>query len=246
MTLHGYPTAEREHHQEWFELERYFGPDMRWDWCTCLDDKADQEAKVFGNNIEFIEKSQVFIYQGLGLMIAGIHRPYISRILSMTADKGPLSLIDVGSGSGQFGLAMHTLGFRVSFADVWSQSVKFLIWRLKERRLDLPIFVLNDPKTEIPQHNLATCFDVLEHIPGLEEQKKMLDRLGEMAGAVFVNLVRGESHAMHFGLDFEALTKHVLDKWAGAAEDFYPDENGVARQRLLTYGDDIGIGRNGQ
>ena len=222
-------------HQGFLEIADFFGPDMRWDWCNSHDQKGHQEASRYATNDDFVRGTGVFIYQNLGLMVQGIHRPYIAHLLNMCRDRNGGTGIDVGAGGGQLGIALHELGFSVSFADIQSLSLKYLSWRLHRRGLMLPIYNL-DSGVPIPRHNLAVCFDVLEHLVE-EEQIRLLAKLDEMAEIVMVNMIHAEIDALHFGVDADRLTSHI--KGSFHRESFYPDENGNPRQTLVIYGEGL-------
>lgn len=229
-------------HQNWMELARYFGSDMRWDWCNASDYKGEEDAQRYSSNKEFMDKTQVFIYQNIGLSIQGIHRPYIAAILELFADRQGETLIDVGAAGGQLGLAFSELGFRVSFADIMGNSMKFLLWRLAQRHLEAPVFVVG-PGTEaqVPQHSVAVCFDVIEHLPE-NEQLNLIDDLAEWGKVVAVNLIRDERddmHTLHYPVNFERLTDYIRSKWQEVHRDYYPDDNGRMKQRFIMYGSGI-------
>lgn len=224
-------------HPDYYELAEFFGPDMRWDWLGSDDKKGEADSARFVNNDDFIRRTHVFCYQNLGLMTQGIHRPYIARMLNMAADHGQSKFIDVGAGGGQLGLAMHTLGFQVSFADIQSVSLMYLVWRLHKRRLALPVYNL-DSDTQIQRQHMAACFDVLEHLTE-PEQDALLDRLDTIAEVVLVNLVHGdgtELPGLHYKLDPDRIKARVGKH---LSEGFYPDAGGKPRQTLLIYGERV-------
>lgn len=224
-------------HPDYYELAEFFGREMRWDWLGAGDEKGEVEAARYTNNEDFMRHTGVFCFQNVGLMTQGIHRPYIARMLDATRDMGPVRFIDVGAGGGQLGLAMHTLGFEVSFADIQSVSLIYLVWRLHRRGLNLPVYSL-DGNPKIPRQQMAACFDVLEHL-GETEQGELLKRLDEMADLVFVNLIHDRRPGMagvHFEVSSERIG-HLVGPHS--LEDFYPDKDGLPRQSLLVYGKGI-------
>ena len=241
LKLFGNESTQRYVHPDFYELQRYLGISFNLNWCNALDKKGEEEANSdkYTDSDEFSRRTLVYCYQNIGLQFAGIHRAYIAKILENSAGRGPLTLIDVGAGGGQVGLAFHTLGFNVSFADIYGQSLLWLLWRLKERRLELPVYVLDEPFEEkVPKSDVAICFDVIEHIKP-EEQTKFLSRLANMGNAVFVNLIRGdgtELPGLHSAVDADYLTEYCLEHWPCWAKDYYPNDEGVFRQRLLIYG----------
>lgn len=229
-------------HANWIELSRYLKENMHWNWCNSDDRKGDEDARRFASNDEFMAQTDVFMYQNIGLMIQGIHRPYFAQILEMTADRSNATLIDVGAGGGQIGLAFHELGFHVSWADIEGRSIAWLMWRLARRHIDRPVFIL-DARTVplIPRHDIAVCFDVLEHLD-LNAQLDLLDNLARWADVVFVNLIRDdrpETQGIHTSVDFERVGAYVHSKWNGVERDYYPDAQGKPRQRLLIYGEGV-------
>ena len=229
-------------HPDFLELSDYLGSSFNYNWCNASDEKGHEDAKSgkYVDNSAFVRNTPVFAYQSIGLAVQGIHRPYIARILELSADKGPVSLIEVGAGGGQLGLAFHTMGFDVSFADLYSLSQNFLLWRLRQRHLNLPVYVLDMEDMKIPKHDVAVCFDVIEHC-NPDEQVSLIHRCAELGSAVFMNLIRGdgtELDSLHFAVDIPALTEYVNSHWTATWTDYYPDDKG-ARQRLLIYGDGV-------
>lgn len=221
-------------HPDFYELSDYLGPAFRLDWCDATDDKLVDERARYTDEIDFVRNTQIFCYQSIGLAYQGIHRPYLAEFLRRTANQAGISVIDVGAGGGQFGLALHTLGYSVSFADIYSQSQLFTVWRLRRRGLTLPVFSLDDDWTLIPRHDWATCLDVLEHLTP-EAQRDWLERLARLGKRVLVNLIAGEGGELpgvHRAVDVDALLGFVRSRWPVYSEAFYG-----GRQHLLIYGE---------
>ena len=243
--------AERYYHDDYNDLLRYFGPAFKLNWCSARDDKSSEDRAEghYADNEDFDRRTHIYCYQSIGLMVQGIHRPYIAKILEHCGDMGPASLIEIGSGGGQLGLAMHTLGFNVSFADLYGESFKFLTWRLKDRRLERPVYLLDFGDFEIPKHDIAVCFDVMEHLDP-DEQKRLVHRCADLGTNVFMNLIHDERAFMddvHFPLDTENLTDYIYNLypsmwWA----DYYPDDKGNFRQRLVIFGDGVSRSRKSE
>jgi hypothetical protein len=224
-------------HPSFLELQDYLGSAFSPNWCEPGDEKAAQDRAEFeGTDEEWTASTHVFAYQNIALAVMGIHRPYLARLLERSENRWGLSVLDYGAGGGQVGIGLHYLGFKVSFADIPSRSLMWLMWRLRKQRLDLPVYAIS-PDIEIPHHHVVLCFDVLEHLHEATREATLI-RLGELGSIVFVNLVRDEHGIkdVHIPLDFEAITAFVRERWDCEAEDFYPDANGIPRQRLLIYG----------
>ena len=237
------PLSSNYIHEDFYELLRYLGPAFNLAWCNASDQKGQQDASSgrYATNEEFIRNTLVFAYQSIGLMTYGIHRPYIAKLLELIPNQFPVTVLDYGAGGGQLGLALHTLGFVVSFADMNSQSLNFLQWRLRERRLNLPVYILDMPDLEIPHHDVCACFDVIEHCDP-DAQLSIIHKCAEIGDTVFVNLIRDDrekSHKLHFPIDMDGLTNYVSANWPTWYQDYYPDDNGVFRQRLLIYGEGV-------
>ena len=225
------------------DLLDFLGPEFQPLWCSSDDTKGEEDRKSYFSNEAFINNTMVFSYQSIGLMQQGIHRPYFARILQQCADRGAVTLLDVGSGAGQLGLAFHALGFHVSLADVLSRSMLFAEWRLRKHGLDtIPIFELDQNANwfpPVPPHQIVTCFDVLEHLePAV--QKRLLAWMGEIGGLVFANLIIDDSHpGMHLPIDVDDLVAHVQKKWQAELSDYYPGKDNKPRQHLLIYGSGV-------
>lgn len=225
-------------HPDYQELADYFGVHFILDWCDATDQKIVTERARFANEIDFIRNTFIFCYQSLGLTCQGIQRPYLAEFLRRTADQREVTVMDVGSGGGQVGLALHTLGYRVSFADLYSQSMLFVEYRLRRRGLDLPVFFL-DNKNPPMRHQWAICFDMLEHLTE-QARYRWLERLAGMADHVLVNLIGGdgtELPGLHTALDIEAVTDFISQRWKAEWGDCYPDERtGKPRARWVVFG----------
>jgi hypothetical protein len=228
-------------HSDFMELARYLDTEFDFNWCGSGDEKVFTDAGRYATNDEFVRDTLVFCYQNIGLMEQGIHRPYIARLLEMTADWPAPSLIDVFAGGGQLGLALHTLGFRVSFTDLASRSLEWLKWRLQERQLYLPVYNWDEQADEIPQHDFAVCFDVLEHLTP-DEQHDLLERLAKIGRTVMVNLIvdrRPEMDGVHLEMRPLEVIEWSMARWSGRAWSFYPDPAGEPRQWLVVYGEGV-------
>src|SRR3990167_2515957 len=107
------PLNSKHIHEDYFELLRYLGPAFNLAWCDASDQKGHEDAKSdrYKSNEEFVRNTLVFAYQGIGLMTYGIHRPYIAKLLELSANQYPVTVLDYGAGSGQLGLALHTFGY---------------------------------------------------------------------------------------------------------------------------------------
>ena len=224
-------------HPSFMELQDYLGPAFKPNWCEPGEEKArDDRAAFKGTDEEWTAETHIFAYQNIALAVMGIHRPYIAKLLEQSGDRWGLSVLDYGAGGGQVGIGLHYLGYKVSFADIPSASLMWLMWRLRKLRLDLPVYAIH-PDIEIPHHDAVLCFDVLEHLPETTRES-ILIRLGEIGSIVLVNLVRDEegTEGVHHALDFEAVTAFVRSRYPMCAEDFYPGKDGKPRQRLLIYG----------
>ena len=224
-------------HPSFLELQAFLGSQFNPSYCDPDDAKAIKDREKFnGTDEEWAASTHIFSYANIGLATAGIHRPYLARLLDHTADRWGATIIDYGAGGGQVGIGLHFLGYNVSFADVPSQSLSWLMFRLRALKLDLPIYMI-DKDIEIPKHDVAICFDVMEHIPP-KYHEATLERLAKIGSIVFVNLIRNEGKlpGIHCDVDIEGLTAFVKERWGCHFEDHYPDEDGVPRQRLLIYG----------
>ena len=119
-------------HPSFLELQAFLGPAFNPSYCDPGDDKALKDLERFnGTAEEWAASTHIFSYSNIALATVGIHRPYLALLLEQTADRWHTTVIDYGAGGGQIGLALHFLGYRVSFADIPSQSLLWLIFRLR-------------------------------------------------------------------------------------------------------------------
>ena len=73
-------------------------------------------------------------------------------------------------------------------------------------------------------------------------QLDTIDKCANIGNNVFMNLIRtdldgGGIDNVHKNVSIEQLTDYIYDKWPSMSyEDFYPNDDGVYRQRLVIYG----------
>uniref|UniRef100_A0A6M3KKG4 Putative methyltransferase n=1 Tax=viral metagenome TaxID=1070528 RepID=A0A6M3KKG4_9ZZZZ len=238
-------SKERYWHPDFEELLEFFRDRFALDWTVYrAEDTArlDRNLGRYMNDEDFTRRTAIFCYHNLINTLQGVHRKYMALLFQLTADCGPVSILEVGPGGGQLGLALHTFGFRVGFAELLSTSALYLVWRLRNRQIDLPVYIIDAEPCDIPKYNVVIAFDVIEHIETHDDQVKLLDRMSEWGEMVMVNLLCNDPlPGVHHDVDVPRLTEHLLAKLPGKTwfGDFYPDDHGVSRQRLLIYGDGV-------
>lgn len=228
---------------DFLELWRYLGEEFNPEYCDADDQKIHTEAAKYATNDEFVRDTMVFAYQNIGLLMQGIHHPFIARLLEMCTNHPMPSVIDVFAGGGQLGLALHTLGFQVSFTDLDSRSLDWLRWRLDQRDLLLSAYSWDTERDQIPLHDFAVCFDVLEHLTP-QEQRDLLERLSNLGRVVLVNLIvdrRPEMAHVHLEVDPVDLIQWIKERWTGITWPYFPDEMGEPRQWLVAFGKGLDI-----
>jgi len=231
---------------DFLDLLEYFGPFFRLEWCNPIEAKLDVEWEEgeYESIEDFHRRSFIMLYHEIGLMSLGLSRQYIAQILDMTAGKANTSVLVVGGGSGQLGLALHTLGFKVSFADNFGQSLYFLAWRLRRRKLNRPIYILDDIDTVISEHHLAVCLDFIGRIEHQGRRLALLDRLADLGKIVMVNLPYQKGSGPRPVIDPIGLANYVTAKYGCFIEDYFspyrdgikPIEGAQPWERLLIYG----------
>lgn len=234
---------EHQLHADYYDLLDFYGPEFNIFWCTSDDKKGHEESAKYATSKEFNEKTHIYTYQNIGLMVQGMRRKYLGLILDLYDNRRNVSLIDVSAGGGQLGLAFHSLGIIVPFADIVGVSLNFLEWRLRRRGLgQLKVYAWNINQTQIPKHDIAVCFDTLEHLSE-DDQLGMLHDLGDVGKTVFVNLLRedGALDGLHTNVDFDKICDYAKSMYGEKVvwRDYYPDKEGKPRQRLLIYGEAI-------
>ena len=234
-------------HPDFEELLDFFGEKFALDFTLrspASTARMDRDAGQYTSDEDFNRRTTLFGYHNIINMLQGVHRKYLALLFQLTADCGPVSILEVGPGGGQLGLALHTFGFKVAFAEMVSVSALFLAWRLRRRRLDLPLYLIDNVEIDIPFHNVVIAFDVVEHIKTHVAQAEFLHKMAEWGSLVMTNLLFNDPlPGVHHDVDVERLTGHLRRSMPGRvwSGDYYPDAEGNPRQRLVIYGTGVEV-----
>jgi 2-polyprenyl-3-methyl-5-hydroxy-6-metoxy-1,4-benzoquinol methylase len=100
----------------------------------------------------------------------------------------PGNHLDFGAGPGSSSLFFHSLGWNVYLADISTTMLDFARWRLAKHAVPATFFDTNtDP---LPAHtfDLITAFDVMVHVPDIQETLEKLHRALKPGGYLVFNI----------------------------------------------------------
>jgi 2-polyprenyl-3-methyl-5-hydroxy-6-metoxy-1,4-benzoquinol methylase len=167
-------------------------------------EEVEREEESAPDDATFYRTSTSYLYDLTVFAMSGTKYPY-RQVIRRLVPRGA-RLLDYGCGIGADGLRLLEEGYDVSFADFANPSVDYLRWRLARRSLDAPI---HDIEGDVPGgHDLAYCFDVVEHV---DDPFEVLARLEALASIVVVNFLEPtpEDTHVHKPLDIPALLDHA-------------------------------------
>jgi len=128
----------------------------------------------------FYIKTDAYIYE---LMAANhiVQISYSYYILSGKIKKLDVkTILDYGAGAGTLSILFKNLGYDVSYADLPGKLFNFAKWRLKKRKLDIPMFNLKKDKIK-KKYDCIICTEVFEHVVDPKALlKKLIVRLKPM------------------------------------------------------------------
>ena len=188
------------------ELREYLGDAFDPALLADHEQAVVREWEAAGSEDELYRTSQAYLYDLTAFATHATKRPYHDVILRALPDGG--RLIDVGCGIGADGLRLLDAGYDVAFADFDNPSTAYLRWRLARRgRTEVRVYDL-DAGPLPAGHDLAYCFDVIEHVA---DPWALLDRLEATADQVLVNFLDPEpgETPLHHDLPVAALLGHV-------------------------------------
>lgn len=111
----------------------------------------------------FYIKTDAYIYE---LMAANhiVQTLFSYYILSGKIEKlGIKTILDYGAGAGTLSILFKNLGYDVSYADLPGKLFNFAKWRMKKRKLDIPMLNLKKDKIR-KKYDCIICTEVFEHV----------------------------------------------------------------------------------
>jgi 2-polyprenyl-3-methyl-5-hydroxy-6-metoxy-1,4-benzoquinol methylase len=116
--------------------------------------------------------------------------PETVEIVAGLRDRLPakLSVYDFGAGPGSSGLFFARLGWEVSLGDISTSMLDFARWRLQKHGVNATLY--DTAKDELPAESfdLITAFDVMVHVPDIEETLVKLRRALKPGGYLVFNI----------------------------------------------------------
>jgi SAM-dependent methyltransferase len=112
-----------------------------------------------------------------------------ARAALFAQQKGLRRALDFGSGIGSGSLALASVGCEVHSADIASELLKFVRFRMERRRFVPRVIDLNTHLRPLNNYyDVITCFDVLEHVPDQLSKLRELQSYLRVGGFLLVNL----------------------------------------------------------
>lgn len=108
--------------------------------------------------------------------------------------RGFRTALDFGSGIGTGALCLLQAGMKVDCADIATELLKFVEFRISQRGQSVGIINLNEgmPQGE-ERYDLITCFDVFEHVLDPYAKLLELEALLSPGGCLITNLMKDSS-----------------------------------------------------
>jgi 2-polyprenyl-3-methyl-5-hydroxy-6-metoxy-1,4-benzoquinol methylase len=114
-----------------------------------------------------------------------------ARAALFARQNGLRRALDFGSGIGTGSLALASVGCEVHSADIASELLKFVGFRLNRRGFAPRLIDLNTDARPLTQYfDIITCFDVLEHVPDQLTKLMELQSYLRFGGYLCVNMFR--------------------------------------------------------
>lgn len=119
---------------------------------------------------------------------------FIREVVKLLIDEYPLKnnrVLDYGCGTGELGIMMATLGYKVDFLEVSdSANIKFLKRRLRDRYLDCGVL---DETNKLGEYDVVFMMDVLEHLTNPAEVIQNITDSLAPGGILFLRWASDES-----------------------------------------------------
>ncbi len=209
------------------ELREYLGDAFDPAILADHEQAVVREWEAAGSEDVLYRTSHAYLYDLTAFATHATKRPYHDAIVRALPEGG--HLIDVGCGIGFDGLRLLEAGYDVSFADFDNPSTAYLRWRL-ERRGRTDVLVHDLDAGPLPTgHDLAYCFDVIEHVA---DPYALLARLEGTADQVLVNFLEPEpgETPLHHELPVAELLAYVSER------NLHEQELLNVRSHLVRYG----------
>lgn len=113
-------------------------------------------------------------------------------------DDAPLSLLDIGAGTGHFAMAAHQRGYKVSVIEPNDGARKAIIDKAQTNLKTYKDMELLFEHGANPQFDIITLWHALEHVPNIEKVIYQLKTLLKPKGTLFIAVPNYKSHDANY------------------------------------------------
>jgi 2-polyprenyl-3-methyl-5-hydroxy-6-metoxy-1,4-benzoquinol methylase len=161
--------------------------DFRQLWLRSDIDPSDSARVTTFYREQFVEAYELANWHS-GRTFAEFPLNY-ARTALFARRKGLRRALDFGSGIGTGSLALAAAGCDVHSADIATELLRFVSFRMERRGFTSRPIDLNTAERPLKRHyDIITCFDVLEHVPDQVEKLIELQSYLRFGGFLMVNL----------------------------------------------------------
>ena len=130
-------------------------------------------------------------------ILKGIVIPYLRK-------ESHQVVLDYGGGRGYLAILLHKIGLKVSFAEINKVSIEWMRYITKELNFDIEVIDLLKQEIE-NNYDIILLKDVLEHLPGRNHIKNLLEKLAKHTKILFIfpnKMTKEEDYMpMHFNYE---------------------------------------------
>ena len=223
------------------ELAAYFGISEEEAEANCKiaekESKREWEVKprtTDNDIVNFYDVTRSYIFEHMWWHAVNPESSANVAILNYAMGHNAHSYLDFGSGVGANGILYAMHGFEVTLADVSRTMLDFAKWRLERRGLKATYIYLRQEELPQDQFDLATAFDVLEHVVHPSRELKRLAAALHRGGTLVFNCLTGvdENKPMH-------IVHSSYDVYRGVRAAGFRRDDSIEAQTLTPLGLDV-------
>ncbi len=161
--------------------------DLKQLWIASSIDPSDPASVVSFYRDQFVEAYELANWHSG--RTNGVPPLNYARAALFAQQKGLRHALDFGSGIGSGSLALASVGCEVHSADIATELLKFVGFRMKRRGFITRLIDLNTQDRPLNNYyDIITCFDVLEHVNDQLSKLQELQSYLRVGGFLLVNL----------------------------------------------------------